>query len=406
MTNYLEILNKSRLIAINNLPDEARSILREIGSVFDLSKPGDITDDNIKKILSFLYFTLLPGLSKERIYDFLSILLNYILLTPEIDYGEINERFKLRISMMLADEEEDFRSSAALFLTANKGLITSKNINTYEGEVVGTIDNWLKDFLYYLNNAKFGFKHSITSYLTENKNCKIISKAEWLAVQKLINLFVLITDSPYSLASSTIVDTQIKTDNGQIKILSSAKIIDVTTGFRGKEIERKSNIQSSKESSVDISLVLNNFINANFFSDVLVAKSRMAGGSWSEVRSHFYQAVNEGKAAEAAAALLLIAESGGLKEAFAGDERFVKFWGDYLAKNMPADTGEFVKDPANPKDLARFLQYILEGRLKMKGDEAAMVGVLIANSARLAGDLNYKTLAYGDMESGEFRWNV
>ncbi|PIW95619.1 hypothetical protein COZ84_02475, partial [Candidatus Kuenenbacteria bacterium CG_4_8_14_3_um_filter_39_15] len=109
------------------------------------------------------------------------------------------------------------------------------------------------------------------------------------------------------------------------------------------------------------------------------------------------------------------------RAAFGDDERFVKFWGGYLEKNTPlspiyiGDTspklGEedvvarFENDPAGAKFLAMFFKYILEQRLKLSAEQAVMMGVIVSNLARRAGELEYQEMAYGDMETQKFRWN-
>jgi len=35
-----------------------------------------------------------------------------------------------------------------------------------------------------------------------------------------------------------------------------------------------------------------------------------------------------------------------------------------------------------------------------------MIGVVVGGLARQAGELEYQTIAYGDEETGEFRWNM
>lgn len=57
------------------------------------------------------------------------------------------------------------------------------------------------------------------------------------------------------------------------------------------------------------------------------------------------------------------------------------------------------------KYIAMFLQYVLEKRLVMKPAESAMIGMIVGNLARQAGELEYQAIAYGDEASGEFRWN-
>jgi hypothetical protein len=53
-----------------------------------------------------------------------------------------------------------------------------------------------------------------------------------------------------------------------------------------------------------------------------------------------------------------------------------------------------------------FFKYIMEERLKLDKDKAVMLGVVIANLCRQSHEVEYQHLAYGEIESGEFRWNI
>jgi hypothetical protein len=245
-------------------------------------------------------------------------------------------------------------------------------------------------------------------------------------IVKLLNLYDFLHLSSFSVEGNE--DPQLLSDEDGYYGLYKGEIFKINFSgaspnenkfykeeITNKEIIVKDNnavgLLSKEKMEARLMTSFRNFYNGQTMVQIERIKREIGqSGDSKTLRNHFYQAVNGGKTEEAVAALLLLAEMGKLGEAFGGDERFVKFWGDYLAKNPPAGgpgvAGEFIKNPANERDLARFLQYILEGRLKMKSEEAVMTGVLIANLARLAGETVYKTLAYGEMESGEFRWNV
>ena len=123
--------------------------------------------------------------------------------------------------------------------------------------------------------------------------------------------------------------------------------------------------------------------------------------------------------------LLALAENGQIRQAFGGDERFVKFWGNYLEKSLTPSSltqsvgagefkrssesfervREFKNDPAGAKFLAMFFKYILEQRLQLPAEQAVMMGMVVSNLARRAGELEYQKMVYGDMESQKFLWN-
>lgn len=372
----------------------------------------------------------LPLLKEDEI---LELFRSYFLAQydlPGLEYDLWNKVRTYLISLKVFQDRDEMRKKIREALLNNREIITSRGLSSNDGLTSGgTINNWLNGY-----NKEMGAGPvntlQINSYLNRHAIENKLAAEEVERLRKLFNFFEIMKISslePEGYEENfTFYDEKLGPGivragrfepidpagveemkkfiqkMKELKIPPFDKIEENTTGGQtsGKTIGQE------KPGDLFLDKKLERFLSSQMVKEIFNTKSSFGDVDLKILRNNFYQAVNVGKAEEAVAALLLIAESGGLREAFAGDERFVKFWGDYLAKNNPAVAGEFVKDPANAKDLAGFLQYILEGRLKMKGEEAAMIGVLIANSARLAGELNYKTLAYGDMETGEFRWNI
>ncbi|MEW6610185.1 MAG: hypothetical protein AB1352_00950 [Patescibacteria group bacterium] len=52
------------------------------------------------------------------------------------------------------------------------------------------------------------------------------------------------------------------------------------------------------------------------------------------------------------------------------------------------------------------LRYIPIDRLKLTEESAKLAVLTLSNECRKAGDEEYAHLAYGDLETGEFRWNA
>ncbi|MFH1890605.1 MAG: hypothetical protein ABIJ91_03520, partial [Candidatus Kuenenbacteria bacterium] len=140
------------------------------------------------------------------------------------------------------------------------------------------------------------------------------------------------------------------------------------------------------------------------------------GKDLKHLKNKFYHSINEKEIENVLAALFAVCENGQLREMFVKDDRFIKFWGDYLARQNFAlqnlggqadlnqqmadgatgrgvlqyartDADQFKNDPANEKYLAMFFKYILEKRLKMNDEEAVLVGAVVGNLARKAGEL-------------------
>ena len=67
---------------------------------------------------------------------------------------------------------------------------------------------------------------------------------------------------------------------------------------------------------------------------------------------------------------------------------------------------EFEKDPAAPQFLVGFLRHILVERMKLTDELAKLVVLTMSNEARKAGEEEYAHMAYGDLKTGECRWNA
>ena len=66
----------------------------------------------------------------------------------------------------------------------------------------------------------------------------------------------------------------------------------------------------------------------------------------------------------------------------------------------------FALDPSGQPFFVPFLRHILAERMKLPAEDALMVGVMLSNFARNAGEEEYAHMAYGDLQAGTFRWNA
>ena len=223
-----ELLELARGAAVTYEPSSARGILKILAQHIDFYNLKNLKDDKLRVIVAYCYFSLLPVLDKEKIYDLFLLLFDCILKDEILDIEEIIERFKLKIVSMPAGDEEFFRKMSCLFLCANDKIISQTKVGIHDKKIApGTIKNWLEDFLYYIRNSDKEFNYTVSRYFSENTNFRSLSEQEKRIVKKLVIFFLFISDSPYSLASSSIVDTIIETPDGRLNILSSGKIIEV-----------------------------------------------------------------------------------------------------------------------------------------------------------------------------------
>ncbi len=145
-----------------------------------------------------------------------------------------------------------------------------------------------------------------------------------------------------------------------------------------------------------------------------------------QLKSGLYDAINSGNRVEFVARMAAIAEMGKIRESFHNDPRYSSFWQKHLERHWEElkeiisrityhvsreNTLEeaqiaFIKDPAAAKQTALFIREVLVKKMNMPEEEAAMIGVYLSNLARAAGESEYATMAYGDLQDGKFKWNI
>ena len=120
----------------------------------------------------------------------------------------------------------------------------------------------------------------------------------------------------------------------------------------------------------------------------------------------WFDAVNKKDASAVMAVLWRLAHIGKIREAFGDSSRYKEYWGKHLPPQLADRKEEFGKDPAAPEFLLPFLRHILVERLKMREEDAKLAILTLSNEARKAGEEEYAHMAYGDLKTGEFRWNA
>ncbi|NMC51216.1 hypothetical protein GYA54_00610 [Candidatus Kuenenbacteria bacterium] len=374
----------------------------------DILGMGDVDQrQRYLQLIQELRFWAIPYLKEEELASIArEHLVDYLKINSET--GSLKGFFKKRFVDWPYEAVVATKDRLLNVIASNKELLTVGRL----GKEMGTVANWVKDYLRFKNDNQ-GMDQVMlkAQYFFQNDLINRLVKEDKEKVERLIDFYEYLKRRSGEFGGDDGVE--IVLIDGETYIANEGKLtkIRVAGGSEqgsGQKKEVEKTAEKMLSQNQELRVKVDNFIKSGLMVKALAIREKLHEQKLEEVknsRSYFYQAVNALKAEEAVAALFLLAENGKLKEAFAGDERFVKFWSDYLVKNN-LDKSGFDKDPANGRDLARFLKYILEGRLKMKPEEAAMLGILTANLAREAGELVYKALAYGDMETGEFRWNI
>jgi len=419
-----------------------------------LAKKNDIvktlSDSDLKdkyfKLLQTLKFIALPRLEDDAV---LNIVKSEI--ADAFDFNQedldIKEKMRKKLTTVALMGRDDYKRKLTDALRENKQIITNKK----------TVADWVNDYHKFMADNRIDQKLIKAEYLYKNKDIVSLLEKEREKVKILLDLYDAWQKSSFTVAGRE--DAMLFNDDGKMygvykgeifeigggggtgasaivadKIVASTepKQVKSELGRIGVEALKKEPIQSQNIEAVRVEgdgknklhKKFDQFLGGGLVKGLWTKKGEAQerlGKDLKALRNNFYHAVNNGQKEEALGALLALAENGQIRAAFGDDERFVKFWGGYLEKNTPlsliyiGDTspklGEedvvarFENDPAGAKFLAMFFKYILEQRLKLSAEQAVMMGVIVSNLARRAGELEYQEMAYGDMETQKFRWN-
>lgn len=400
-----------------------------------------------------LAYIALPLLEDNEVEGIFKTDLAQVLSYQSDDYNLLN-KIKGKLIIMPLFERDDYKAKLIKALEENEEQLTKSPIEKDGEQIEGTIKNWLADFRYYLAEYKTDEKLARAQYLYKAKNVVKLTEADREKVKKLIELYnrlhkssltveghegpvvVKDKDGRYLVDDGKIMKLGALTaaDRGIVKLKQEEQSVDtkladkepirqplsaqsavadqpqVSRSKGEADLKRTASGQAGARSNTLIELQhdYQTFLQTALVKAVDKEMEKLletSKGDFKALRGYFYHAVNHKRVEQALAALLVIAKLGKIRQAFGEDERFVKFWSKYLkAKNLDAEG--FRKDPAQAEFLAMFFKYILEERLNLPSQQAVLVGMLASNLCRQAGELEYQSMAYGDAQSGEFKWNI
>lgn len=167
---------------------------------------------------------------------------------------------------------------------------------------------------------------------------------------------------------------------------------------------------TNEESKVfaDLPTTYQTFVASSFFQNILAAEKRVAeeaGGDEVKFKDLFYQAINGGDKIRFCGMLRRIFTTG-VRKFFNTDQRYGSFMQNFL-NNQPdkRDLEEFKTNPAQKKFIILFLRLILEKKMGVANQDAAILGTGLAVLAAKNSESEYAEMAYGDEEQNKFVWS-
>jgi len=199
----------------------------------------------------------------------------------------------------------------------------------------------------------------------------------------------------------------------QIAIVKEAKNIAEEKKAEAKEKEVKVKKQVAEKAKVDLELALKLEEKLKeMYKKVKTDKIKQAAASFPDILTEpddfiksFYKAINDRDKDRVIGALWVLAENGKLINLLADDKKIQELYSRYLVKkygNQVAD--DFLENPKEPAYLSYFLKHLLVDTLKISSSEAAALTIHLINEHNQATGSNVELIAYGDMESQDFKW--
>jgi len=156
-------------------------------------------------------------------------------------------------------------------------------------------------------------------------------------------------------------------------------------------------------------LLHNYVVRAVNWQEVVVRAQELLqiAGDTTKFQLQFHQAINQRDSKEIAAYLFALAHQGKLDEIFEYDKKVRDIFYKHLVKKFSAELGaHFKSNLRQPVYLSYFLQHVLKDILKFSDNESAVIAVKLTNELKRAGDKEYLPIAYGDLETGAFKWKT
>ncbi len=119
----------------------------------------------------------------------------------------------------------------------------------------------------------------------------------------------------------------------------------------------------------------------------------------------FYQSINNRDRDKVIAALWVLAENGKFWSLLADDKKIQDLFARHLVKKYGAKVADdFLENPESAAYLLYFLRHLLVDTIKIADSEAAALVIHLVNEYNKSTGEDRELLAYGDIESQNFKW--
>jgi len=353
--------------------------------------------------ITILKFISLPYLDLKEVNDLIQ---KNLINGLEIDDFDLFERINAFFIIQPYYKENEVKDSFLKSLKSNLEMLGKEDLTDQKGNTFkNNVKGWLIIFQEFLGQ-NFGDVSKEVEFLNTNSNVKKLDIDQKIKLKHLLRIYDFLQfteplqnlqqrEETHVLPKSLKPLYEKKEENKETFIKPQAALIFLAN-------------QALKEK-------YQNYQSSEMFVSMINRKEALKKDStdFLNLKAPFYHALNTKDAPSVIAILLLLGENGYLKKFFSNDKRYIDFFESYLkrsaettANGRPLSADDFIKDPVNKVYIGSFIKLMLEKRLGLTKDEAAIVGTELATRVYALGqEKEYQDLAYGDEGSGVFVWN-
>ena len=340
-----------------------------------------------QKIITYLQFLALPADSADELEKIFAANILFA-----FDWGVAIEDqiiFVFSYFALQTDAIAKIQIPALRGLKTNKEKLGSKDIMVDNKPLPPYISHWLKDYDYF--SGGFASERVIeeVAYLNQSANVRLLNTDEKEILRQVIRV--------YNLLRFPVLAPRAEARATGHRLPDALKPV-------GERIQ--ADVAGERETAQAIlAAYQGDSRQAEAIKQAEDKLKKVVGTDSAKIRDEFFSAVQLKNAGKTIACLRLLAQGKDLAEFIKTDTRLNKFLASVWQKKYgEAFVKEFLADPAKPKFVRAFLQYVLQERLAILEADAARIGLQLGNILVSQGKNEYGKMAFFDLQDKKFKW--
>lgn len=385
----------------------------------NLESTSKVAYARMQKLLKMNQILLLHTLPDDEFVSFFEDGIE-VYFTDMIDDFDLWQVIKGKlVTVYNLDDRDILKERVRKAMLNNKNQISKEKISRNGREYNPTVRQWLLDYTSVVGLGLVDMV-KVNEYFSANKNFQGLSEEEKGSVRSMITLYEFLKRSSYT--PEGLEETAVMSDDDKTYVMSDGRIEDLDPRIKemlkklsqddlsvgtGEEFEAPqgaAKVPTTEEQAIVEAYKGNPKIVKAISKEEQKIVSKF-GSNNSRLRAEFFLAVQKKDVIRVIALLRVMAQKKDLESFISEDKKLNRFLTQIWEKQYGDEfVKEFNKDPASPKFVKIFLRYVLEQRLGLNSNDAARIGLQIANIFVSQGKKSYNKMAYFDVKSKTFNW--